>query len=414
MLLHSAVDFNMSLMGFAFIVWALLGLLSGNLDLNQKKFSRIIGAREWKLVGIVSIGISIAALFLSGAAVAGGYFADKAVAGAEEGKIVVVKENLEKAVKLDPLESTYKIDLANAYLSIYGVTGDSYYIERAVVMTESTIKNAPKSYFINNNAASFYISIGQIDIALEHLEESIKARPLSIVSYVNKLDGHITAGKYYLSKNQNNLARKVLQSAIETEGQILATNQYSKVPLVGTKEYIQKYGEAAFLQEYNRELEGYSNEGLEFVYGNFMNIDLNQDGNLDMTNISKPANSFIEYSTKEDDTNYIRITNKGEVSGFVYPQGITLEPETEYRIVISARGSVEPGIFKSFMWSNGSENPNQGGLEDIELSPDWSDYAFDIVTSKDIGPDNQHIRLVHSGYDEGFIDISSILIFRMR
>ncbi|MDY0255882.1 O-antigen ligase family protein [Gudongella oleilytica] len=411
MLLHSAVDFNMSLMGFAFILWALIGILSGNLDLKTDRFRKVIAIREWKSGSIVSIGVALTAAVLSSTLIIGGFFADKAVAGAESGSVGTVKENLEKAVKLDPYEPTYKIDLANAYLSIYGVTGDEYYIERAVIMAESTIRNSPKNYLINSNAASFYMSIGQIDIALEHLEESLRARPLSISSYVNKLDGHITAAKYYLSKSQTNLARKSLRAALETEGQVFEANKYSKVPLTATKEYIQKFGEAVYLLDYSND---YGMDGIELSYSNFLDIDLDRDGALDMTRLYKPAASEIGYTIDIDESSYIRITNNGEASGFVYPTGITLQPNTRYRVIITARGTAGPESFKAYMWSNGSEVPNQGGLESIILGQEWQDSSFEFVTGSDLIPGNQSIRLIHSGNDDGYIDVEKILIYRIR
>ncbi len=149
-----------------------------------------------------------------------------------------------------------------------------------------------------------------------------------------------------------------------------------------------------------------------FSFAYYFQTDIDNNGVPDMLKQSIPKDSTFKWEQRlEDDIYYIRQYNDSEVPGFNYITPLSLEPNTDYRIIVTARGTVKEDSFKVYAWSTNSDNKNQGMLKGVELTDEWKSYYFDITTDGDLEEEKQYIRLEHSGNDEGYVDIKEVLIF---
>ena len=415
MLLHALVDFDMSMSAYAIVLWVVIGLLTSKLDFKDCKIIKYTDKLKFlksKALSYISVIISLVLVFTMGLMVLSNIYAEKGVEASETDKIGNVMLNFEKAVKYDKLEPTSKLNLANTYMSLFSATDDIEYAKKAIELMDRYIELSKYSSVANANAGNFYLSIGEIDKGLEHFERSVEMQPLRTENYIQKADGYFAVFDYYFSQGEDTLARRSLMEGLKVKEQMAEVNSKSLKPLQEKVDLVYKLGELQYFYENMDNLQDLVDRDLVLDFAYYFDVDANSDGNIDMLRVSKPEKSNIDYESIQDvDDNFIRLKNDGEVQGFIYPYGIKLEPNTNYVVDIKARGTVRPETFRLYAWSNGSNEPNQGGLEEINLSNDWQTHSFEFTTDNDVNPGTQYIRIQHSGNDEGYIDIKELVIF---
>lgn len=417
MLMHAFVDFDMSLGSYALIFWCLMGLLVSKIDFNQTKKISIIKRLELinfkpflYLLTLIYIIFSVNSARIL-------YSAKYLQLGAEANDAQNVDgliENYEKAAKLDSLKSTIKIDLANAYRFRFGLNENTSDIQRAIELVEQYIKLDPYNTINTAYAAQFYTSIGQFDRGLELIDKSVELQPMRTENYIQFVDGYLSVFGYYYDQGDYNSAKVILQKALTAKELIKDVNQRAFKPLATNDELVERIGKAEFmLKNYDilDEVNGAFND-INFAY--YFNLDINNDGNPDMLKTSIPKDSKFKYEIiSEDEENYLKLTNEGEIYGFNYIHPLKLNPSSNYTLVFSARGTTKPETFRAYAWSNGAAEPNQGGLEIIPLTSEWTTFTLDFTTDADVQPGNQYIRLQHSGNDDGYIEIKDVVILEL-
>lgn len=415
MLLHALIDFDMSMSAYAIVLWVTVGLLIAKLDFEDCKIIKYTDKLKFlksKSLSYITVAISLVLVFTMGSMVLSNIYAEKGVEASEIDKIGNVMLNFEKAVKYDKLEPTSKLNLANTYMSLYSATEDIEYAKKAIELMDKYIELSEYSSVANANAGNFYLSIGEIDKGLEHLEKSVEMQPLRTENYIQKADGYFAVFNHYFSIGEDTLARRALMEGLKVKEQIVEVNSRSLKPLQEKVDLVYKIGELQYFYDNIDNLQDLMDRDLVLDFAYYFDVDANSDGNIDMLRISKPDKSNIEYeSVNDEEDSYIRLKNDGEVQGFIYPYGIKLGPNTNYVVDIKVRGTVRPETFRLYAWSNGSKEPNQGGLEEISLSDDWQIHSFEFTTDDDVKPGTQYIRIQHSGNDEGYIDIEELVIF---
>lgn len=415
MIMHGIIDFDMSLPAYTFIFWTFMGILTNKLVFEGKiieKFIDKLNKINLKVFVYPLILIAIILVINNSMLIYSGTFVKKAFEANDVNDIDTMITNLTKAIKYDRYEPTYKMDLANAYLKHYEGTEDIEYARKAVDLVEEYEKLEKFSSEGNAYASRFYLSIGQIDKGIELLERSVELQPMRTENYIQKIDGYRAVMNFYFSQGENEKAIDSLKQALSVKDDIKKVNEIALKPLTINNDLVQLIGETQYLYENMDNLQDLADRGLVIDFAYYFDVDINNDGNMDMLYSSIPEGSKIEHQPMtESEENLIRITNEGEVYGFKYVYPLNLEPNTTYVVELKARGTTKPETFNLYAWSNGAADPNQGSLLGIGLTNDWQTYSFEFTTDSDVEPGKQYIRIQHNGNDMGYIDIKDLVIF---
>lgn len=414
MILHGVVDFDMSFPAYSFIFWTILGLLVSQfdkLDIKNRLVYRLHRINP-KIYSYFTVITSLVIIYNFASIIYSNKYRLLAIEASETNNLNSIIENYERIIIYDKYEPSYKIDLANAYIDKYSQANDVAYAHKAIELADEYIRLSPFDSTAHARAAFFNLSIGEIDKGIEQLEKSVELQPMSAESYIQKINGYISVAEYYLSQGENNKAKEVLKQALEVKEDIKKVNKEALEPFAINFDLIKTIGDLQYLYENIDNFLTRVIQGLELNFAYYFDFDMNNDGNIDMLNDTIPEGSKIEHKyINEEEENFIRITNEGEVFGFNYVYPLNLEPETTYVVELKARGTTRPETFSLYAGAVGTADPNQGGLLGIELMDEWSTYTFEFTTDEDVEPENQYIRMHHNGNDKGYIDVKELVIF---
>lgn len=413
MLGHATIDFDMSLPSFAIVFWALMGIMTSTIiflcpirfdnfrNTSSRYFSyALLGASILVLVNGLEIRSSVK-------------FADMGVEAVEVGDIDTTIVNYEKASGRDKYNTDYYHDLTSLYMKKYEDTEKMDYAQKAFEASQNLMElsqHNPSSY---GSMASFYMSIGQLDEALRLLDMAVEMQPMISDQYIAKGKGYLAVFQYYYENEEYDKAREILERALEIKDTLQEVSKRTLRPLSTNMDLIYSIGE---LQYY---LENFDAPDLPFAMGYnlnfayFFDIDANNDGQIDMLGISKPAESNLAYDYMEESgQGFLRLRNDGEKQGYIYVYNISMEPDSEYLVQVKARGSLGPENMNIMAVSSGAEEPTQGRLNIAQLDQEWFPYIFEFVTDSDIVKGKQQIRIQLVGNDPGYVDIKELAIFK--
>lgn len=399
-LIHAFMDFDLSLSAFTFILWALMGILAQNsaqINFKKTKIPRVFFAK------LLVLGIFGTTLFTIG-----NNYGDKAVLASGQNNIDAAIANFEKASKFHPFKPEFKIDLANHYMVKYKNEKDDQYLDKSKEMMKKGLELGKYNPQYHAMAASYSLGTGDIEEGLRLIDESIRLQPMEPRNYAQKCDAYLAVFNYYINQDVEK-AKEIISKAYEVKEQINKANETAMRPLDYNEDLLYKIGYIQFNYENLTDQEyklpkGYS---LDFAY--YFDVDMNGDGKLDMLRTSNSKEGNTQYEVKDG---YVRITNDGKKYGFVYPYGIKLESNTEYKAIFKARGNTKKNTFNFYIYDNRAENKAQAVLKNIDLTDNWQYYEVDFQTDSDIEPGTQYLRFQHNGNDDGYIDLGEVVIFK--
>ena len=405
-LIHAFMDFDLSLSAITIVLWALIGILSSYIEV-EISFNN-------KLIKPLTILMTLVLIITSSTMIMARSYAQKAIEANEENNLEAIIEYFEKASKFDPYKPEYKNDLAQTYKVKYKSTRDKEDIERAIKLIDRVSELTQYSSRFRALNTSFYMSIGQVDKALEFIDESVELQPMRIENYLQKSDAYLTVFKYYINQKKDiNKAKEIIEKAYQIKEEIKETNKIAIKPLKYNDDLLYKIGFIQFYHENTGTSEYYIPKGYTVDFAYYFDLDMDNNEKVDKLAISKPEGSNIKYEVKqEQNTNYIRITNDGEKYGIVYPHSLKLEPNTQYKVYFKAKGTTKKETFNFWIYDNKAENKNQGQLKNIELNDEYQIFELDIKTDSDVKPGTQYLRFQHNGKDEGYIDIEEVIILK--
>lgn len=416
---HAFMDFDLSLVSLTNILWAFIGLLASSTLIvsnkevapNKPKIKNLKSKYTYMNVGFSIFLILV--IICSSSLILGDLYKEKGLTANESQNINEALEYFEKASKFDPFMPEYKMDLGAFYKAMYQGTGTSEYLVKAVESVDKGLNLASYNSRLNAIGSSFFMSIGQVDKALELVEKSIDTQPMRVENYVQKSDAYLTAFYHYVDQGHMDKAKEVLEKGYSVKQQIKDINSKALRPFKYNEDLLYKLGFLQFNYENlnNMEYAIDENSALEFAY--YFDLDINNDGEIDKLAKSNAEGGNIKYEVvEESDSSFIRITNDGSKYGLVYPYGLKLEPDTEYKVMFKARGNVKENTFRFFVYDNKAEKKIQGDLGHVALGESWAVYELSFKTDSDIEPGTQYLRFQHNGNDDGYIDLEEVFIFR--
>ncbi len=414
---HSIIDFDLSLSSISLMMWALIAffmIVSRNtLEENQVILKR--HRYEFGSMALISIGIFILVINLQV-----GYLNEReAVAALKEKDSKAAVTYLEKAVKRDPFNASYRIDLGRVYdnMAVEIKDGkkqviDKAMFEKAEEMMKKALELEPYNSQLYANAAAFMISSrGNIDKGLEYLDKSIEVQPLRSQNYQQKADVYYQLGIIHLNAKRYEEAEKAFKEVLHIPVAMREVNQELLKPISLTEqtmEYLEKsdyllgnYKNSEALKRFNR-----------LVYHSYMDADTSGNGLPDTLAVRNYKGSSLRVELTNEKA--IKVTNAGKEQGLLMTRKFSLHPNTKYMLTVELKGQLENVETLDIYVASSSGKYIQFHTNAIALKSKWNEYSFEFNTTTDISSGDQFIRFDHNGKDKGYVEVRQFNLYSVE
>jgi O-antigen ligase len=411
---HSVIDFNLSLGAVALFLWFLIGIVRGGMSyikedsettIKPKKHGSTVAARYYAFTMLPVILIVAASLSL----LAGEVMAGKAGGYLGEGYLTEALAAYDSATRFDPFKSEYRVAKAQV-LDIMGRhTEDASYIQRAGMEYEKAIKYDGHSAKNHSAVGFYYLTVGQAEKGFEHIEKAVQLHPYNIDYYEQKAYAYKELIEYMIENRNPDGAMEYIQKTLGIAEDMRFLNEKSSQPIEMTHRLLTDLEKLAFMgsEADNRRIHRIANR---IVFATTQMFNTNGDHIPDFWRIGNSEGGSIDTQIiEEKGERVLRIENKGNGLGYIYTRDFALQPDEWYLLTFKARGEIDPKNFRIYIRSRSGES-TQGSITSIKVSEEWQEYELEVLTTADIEPGNQYIRIDHRGNDTGYFEIKDIIL----
>ncbi|MCK9217756.1 MAG: O-antigen ligase family protein [Firmicutes bacterium] len=228
--IHSAIDFNLSLVAVGYILWIMIGIL--NTDDNIKQFD----TTKMKWIVPVTLALSVMIVVLSSST---SYGLNQGKKAADVGDMDANKSArlYEKAMKFDKYNSDYRMDYAQIMNRKFKETKDPKYLSSMLKQIELTRENEPYNYRYVTVTANLFISNGMLAEAVDLIDEKVNNEPMLAGSYVLKIELNNEIANYYFENSEHEKAIPYLEKIIEAKEQYDEVNSKLEKPIKLPKDF---------------------------------------------------------------------------------------------------------------------------------------------------------------------------------
>ncbi|KXG76278.1 O-antigen ligase family protein [Thermotalea metallivorans] len=219
-LLHSTIDFDLSLAAMAIFVWGLVGAQLGmerNIREKDGKFKNFI------VYG--TLGMTVFFLFMSIMSYMAFDAANQGIKLVQDNQPELGMKKFKQAVRFAPFEPTYAADYANLANVIGKKKQDQQLIEESARYIDMSVKRGKYNYEILINASRFYASNGFIEKALETIDSLEKYHPLDSSTYGMKTHFYLKIAEKYAKDGKIKDSLTCLEKVIAVEKKIDELNE---------------------------------------------------------------------------------------------------------------------------------------------------------------------------------------------
>ncbi|HYF75357.1 MAG TPA: O-antigen ligase family protein [Candidatus Nitrosocosmicus sp.] len=235
LLLHSSIDFNLSLPAVASILWMLVGMI------DSEKHTSGLEKLPQRYVGIPVVILSIVVL-LSSASI---YYGMKlGTQGAETAKNTKdfnkAIEIYERAASLDRFNAAYSLDLAQLMTNRIIATKDPEYQKEFMKRISLVKKYEPYNHQYTRTICNMLLALGKFEEASMAAEEKLQDEPLLSPSYMLNIDVNYHIASYYVKNKKIEEAVPYLEKIADAKARFDKVNSNLSEPLVLNEDYPKK------------------------------------------------------------------------------------------------------------------------------------------------------------------------------
>ena len=407
---HSLIDFNLSLGAVALFLWFLIGVVRGGISyIKEGTDTRAEPGRRYSSAGAFVTAMSVLVIVVSFSLLIGEIKAERANKYLAEGNIQKGIDAYDAATRFDPFNSEYRIQKALVLEFAGEETGDVSFMDKA----EEEYRKALKydGYNAKNYSAAgfFYLKTGQAEKGFKCIDKAIELHPYLIDYYEEKAFAYKDLVKFLIENKNPEEAAKYIQSTLEIANDIRLVNEKSQRPIEMTYSLLTDLEKLAFMGNDigNRKVHRLADR---IVFATTQMFDTAEDNVPDFWRMSNSEGGSIDTRIiEEDGERMLRLENSGNDLGYIYTRDFALQPDEWYLLTFKARGNVNPVNFRVYIRSRSGER-TQGAITSVEVSEEWQEYELEVLTTKDIEPGNQYIRIDHRGNDTGYVEIKDIVL----
>lgn len=226
LLLHSLIDFNLSLAAVGYLLWMLIGILNSHDGIKPVDKSYLKYAKPIILILTVIIVIFSTSMFY------GTRLGAEAAKNAKDNKdIDKAIEFYERAAKYDRFNADYRFDLAQIMNNQLRKTKDKKYYDGFFHQLDMIKKYEPYNHKYTPTVCSMLLAIGKLEEASQLTDERIKHQPMVIQSYTLKMDVNYQIAKYLLENERIEESIAYLEKVLGAKKELDELNEIIEKPM---------------------------------------------------------------------------------------------------------------------------------------------------------------------------------------
>jgi len=210
LLLHSVLDFNLSLAGISLYLFCLAALVRADAVSGSQKRTR--RPRSWwrAVVACFTAGVLVLSLVLY----AGFAHGQAGVRLMKEGRISEAREAFRRAARYDPWQASFWMDLAHCNEHLARAEGSPVGLKVADEYFRRALDLEPYNPSYRALYGAFCLRVGNPFAGLSQLERALKLHPHHPQRYEDLARAHRLVGEMLLTAGREDLARAHLRRAV--------------------------------------------------------------------------------------------------------------------------------------------------------------------------------------------------------
>lgn len=244
LIMHSVMDFDLSLSSIYLLLWELLAVLNSNILVHEKKDEdKLTNSKLDKLIHeIKSVSIHPGITIILALIVI--IFPIMFVSGANNNEMAIKSQNsndvsgaikyMDKAVSADPFSAKYKVDYINLVIRQDPKTITQSDIIKSNKYAGSIEKSAEHNVDVAAKLGAYYLSTGNIKKGIHFFERATELRPLNAAEWQQKADAYYQLAMYFKSKSDEKSAEKYFNEVLNISSEVKKVSQSSMIPFTMT------------------------------------------------------------------------------------------------------------------------------------------------------------------------------------
>ncbi len=224
--LHSAIDFNLSLVAVGYLLWMLAGILNSHEGIIR--FNKPFMKLSKPVLLVLSFVIVIFSSSVYYGIKLGGQAVDNAKGNKDIDKAIAL---FEKAGKFDRFNANYRYDLAQVLNNQLRKTNDKKYYLSFKEQLSKIKKYEPYNHDYSPTICNMLLAVGEFDEAVALADERILHQPMVVPPYEMKIDVNYQIAQYLLKNEQIEESMPYLEKILEAERQLTEINNGLEAPL---------------------------------------------------------------------------------------------------------------------------------------------------------------------------------------
>lgn len=222
LVLHSALDIDLSVATLGVFLWALLGLLDGLHLADRNQALSIVRWPRVVIAGALSIPIALSiSLFTAH------QLGDRAIELTNSGRVGAAHPVIVRATELDPWARPLRINRALIAENLFNTTGRPEYLSEAWTQAAAAVETEPESPVPHNFRGALALRNGDYELAAAEYRTARLVHPYGVAHYENEARARVMLGLQTLEANPE-AAKEELQAVVDLPQQL--AEQASKVP----------------------------------------------------------------------------------------------------------------------------------------------------------------------------------------
>ena len=358
LILHSFIDFDLSLMAVHLLLWELLAVWNAPYRANAAASARLPSARS---PGKGQCGVKYAgkALYMhpaAGIAIAGALmlipalfaaaqgFGEKAVEAVREDKLNDAIKHMRIAASLDPLKPEFRIDWANLLIRRENLTRRDVdeaagHIKRAEALCGPNVDLLAK-------IGAFYMSVGEVEKGLGYIDRTVVLRPFRPQEWQQKINAYAEAAMAHFRGNEPQKALEMIDRTLGIVGEAREANRRNLNPFIFTAETFGELERLKYIKDYFGKVAEIDISKVAFY--NMPEIDVDNDGAPDQW--SAAGQDFMKLEAKGGGASAMVAENASpDKWGYIQSRELSLKPGKNYRIEMRAESMAEKSEIKFYV-----------------------------------------------------------------
>lgn len=403
-ILHSSIDFDLSLSAVFLILWELLavfnssyknGAIQYNSNWNSNKIRKFAESlkilfeklRPVKLPASIGLICTIAVIFIPSTMYAAMSASNTANQALKDNDYNLALTSIKEAVSLDPSNADYKVsdNTRASYANLLRMNKNISKKDAVTADNEVTKAEGLGRYNVNTavSIASYYIQTENFKKGLEYVDRATLLRPMRPEEWLQRIQGYMVVIINQFNKGDNAGALQNTDKVLGFINEIKEVNKRNMNPFIlpaAAQEMVEKlkYTKDNINKQTQIDVD-------RVIFYSMFDIDLNEDGIPDQFNESKADE--VALSSKGET---LTTENKGQgKTNFIQSRELFLQPGKTYRIEVEILN--KQGANPIPFVITGVSEKNEG------LKPVNNVYTAEFATQGDFKQNNNVMRMGING-----------------